>query len=119
MRAFHHEGTLAERALRRPEAPQPLNSGVSDKRTGAGDDLFEVLARHLDQRAKGGGVADGQVGEDLAIDFDAGGVEAGDEAAVAHVVLAGSPALMRCIQRRRHVALTGPPVAERVLHRLA
>src|SRR5262249_29652905 len=62
----------------------------------------------LDQRCEGGRVVDGQVGEDLAADLDAGEVEALDEPVVGHPVGAS-----------RRVDALDPELAEVALARLA
>ena len=43
----------------------------------------------LDEGGEGGGVADGDVGQDLAVDQRAGGLQAGDELRIGHPVQAG------------------------------
>src|SRR6476659_4578441 len=48
----------------------------------------EGLASGRDERAEGGGLADREVGEDLAVDIHLRGLQAGDELRVRHLVLA-------------------------------
>ena len=59
---------------------------------------------------------DGEIGENLAVDLDAGLVEAVDETAIGQAVLAdgGIDALD---PQRTEIALAGLPVARRILHR--
>ena len=69
---------------------------------------------HLDQRRERSRVGDGEVGEDLAVDLDAGQAQAGDEAAVAHAVLAGT-GVDALDPELAEVTLAGPAVAVGVL----
>src|SRR4029453_14173410 len=60
------------------------------------------LSGGIGKSAEGLGVAHGDVGQDLAVQLDAGELQAVDERAVAHAVLAGGGVvLMRTIHRRR------------------
>src|SRR5215203_6913179 len=43
-----------------------------------------VVARHFDQRSEGSRIRDREVSQDLAIDIDTGGLQAGDETVVRH-----------------------------------
>jgi len=65
------------------------------------DVLGEVRLGDLDEGVERGGVVDGQIREDLAVDLDLGGLEALDEAVVYVMPCARTAALMRWIQRRR------------------
>src|SRR4029078_8364282 len=60
---------------------------------------------------------DGEVGQDLAVDLDARGVEAGDESAVAHAVLA-APGVDPLDPKATEIALEGHAVAAGVLPRV-
>ena len=68
----------------------------------------------LDERGERGRIADGEVGEDLAVDLDARGVQAVDEPAVADAVLAAG-GVDPLDPQPPEVALAGAAVAERVL----
>ena len=110
---------LGTRTAAPEEAPQSLDSG-----------LVNVTARHarsarsarslerglgrLDEAAERGRVGDGEIGEDLAVDLDAGGVQPGDEPAVAHVVEAARR-VDPLDPQAAELALAGPAVAEGVL----
>src|ERR1700722_14950160 len=71
----------------------------------------------LDQRTKGVGVGDGQVGQHLAIDFDAGQVQPIDQPAVAHAVQP-SRRVDALDPQLAKVTLAGPTVPVGVLHRM-
>src|SRR5690606_35642943 len=79
--------------------------------------VVEGRAGRGDESAERGGVGDGQVGEDLAIDLDARLAEAGDEAAVADVVLA-TGGVDPLDPELAELTLAGAAVAERVLQRV-
>src|SRR5262249_30639567 len=77
-------------------------------RLGSVDVLGKRVLGGLDQRGEGRRVVDGQVGQDLAVDLDAGQVQALDEPVVGHPVRAG-----------RGVDPLDPELAEVALARLA
>src|SRR4051794_29641155 len=71
-------------------------------------------AGHLDEAGEGGGVADGEVGEHLAVDLDVGQLQPVDQPRVAHAVLPGS-GVDALDPELAEVALAGSPVPERVV----
>src|SRR5205085_9915064 len=75
---------------------------------------FERLARGADERAEGGRVAHREVGEDLAVDLDLGGLQTGDEARVGDVVLTAR-GVDAHDPEPAELALAGPAVAVRVV----
>ena len=85
--ALDDEGAfLPTRTAAPQEAPQPLDLGVGEGEAGQADLASRPLLGGLHERGEGGVVGDGEVGQDLAVDLDAGAVEPGDEPAVAHAV---------------------------------
>ncbi len=73
----------------------------------------QCLAGLLGKTSKRLGVADGDVGEDLAVELDTGTLEAVNELRVGQPVQARA-ALIRMIQSLRKSRLRGTTVAERV-----
>src|SRR6056297_3365923 len=70
----------------------------------------------LDERGERRGVGDSQIGEDLAVDLDPRSVEAGDEPAVAHVVLPRS-GVDPLDPQTSHLALAGATVTVGIVAR--
>src|SRR5437868_4622534 len=89
------------RASRTPKPADGLGSG-------------EGLAGCGHQRAEGAGIADRQIGEDLAVDVDLGDPETGHEPGVRHVVLAAGGVDPHDPQPAE-LALADPAVAEGVV----
>ena len=107
----------ASRALRsRSNARSRLTSGCRAPSTAGSDTSrgFERLACRRDERAERGGVAHGEVGEDLAVDLDLGGLQPGDEPRVRDVVLAAR-GVDAHDPEPAELTLAGPPVAEGVV----
>ena len=73
--------------------------------------------RHLDERGERGGLADGELGEDLAVDLDTGDLQALDEPVVGHPVRAGR-GVDAGDPQLPEVALLGAPVAVGVVERV-
>ena len=88
-RLAQHLGALDHEDAVRPgarcgaqEAPQPLHlldAGTPERRAQRGLVGSPCLLGDLDQRGERGGVGDGEVGEDLAVDLDLGQPQPGDE----------------------------------------
>ena len=111
-RSLDDERTIALTRTAAPrEAPQPLDLRVGEQLERLGSE--RCLGR-LDETGERRRVGHGQIGEDLAIDVDAGGVEPGDEPAVGQVVLSGG-GVDPLDPQPPELAFAGAAVTERVL----
>src|SRR5262249_45617384 len=88
-RAFEDErGLVSPRSRVTNELPQPPDAVVpgAERRHG-GSGCLERLASGRHERAERGRIVDGEIGEDLAVDLDAGRPQPGDKTRVRDVVL--------------------------------